>query len=147
MIAPNLFVNYGLSEGIILGITMIQTLALLISLVTVDHKDDKLFMVCRVLSHDQSKFIEDNHYVWQWDYLVEQPSNIKFNIVHNSDEQIVLIAFTKDAGFYPSSAGVAVVIVDKTSGRMSKAVVFTDKPRMSFLGECQIQGDEEKMKG
>jgi hypothetical protein len=130
-----------------LGTAMIQTLALLISLVTVDHKDDKLFMACRVLSHDQSQFIEDNHYVWQWDYLVELPSNIKFNIVHNSDEQIVLVGFTKDAGFYPSSAGVAIIVVEKTSGRMSKAVVFTDKPRMSFLGECQIQGDEGKMKG
>lgn len=93
------------------------------------------------------QYIEESHYVWQRDYLVEQPSNIKFNIAHNSDEQIVLIAFSKDAGFYPSKAGSAVIVVDKTSGRMSKAVIFTDKPRTSFLGECLIAGDEGIMRG
>jgi hypothetical protein len=126
---------------------MILALVLATSLISTDHKDGELFMACRVLSHDQNQYIEENHYVWDWDYLVEQPSNIKFNIVHNSDEQIVLIAFTKDAGFYPSRAGTAVIVVDKTSGRMSKAVIFTDKPRTSFLGECLIAGDEGKMKG
>jgi hypothetical protein len=126
---------------------MVLMLALATLLLSNDHKDDQLFMTCRVLSREQDRYIEENHYVWQRDYLVEQPSNIKFNVVHNSDEQIVLTAFTKDAGFYPSRAGAAVVVVDKTNGRMTKAILFTDSPRTSFMGECLIVGAEGRMKG